>query len=274
MVYCGLKKFPKALEFFQMALTCPSKVLSAIQVEAYKKYVCCSLIATGEVAPLPAKLMSPVVARSVVRLAGHYEAYARAYKLGTEAYLKALPEHLEAFKKDRNWGLIKQANEAFARRSISRLTATYVTLSIADITRDCNLRGVKECERILVSMIEDGSLFAQINQKDGMVIFEEQPDEYNSASMIKALDAKVQEVIHLTDKLKAKEKDIVLNQRYIVKTTPGLTANLGAGAGGGAAGAGMMGPGGFGFGGPGGFRGGDEEDYELQRAMADSRMQS
>jgi hypothetical protein len=46
MVYCGLKKFAKALEFFQMALTCPSKVLSAIQVEAYKKYVCCSLIST------------------------------------------------------------------------------------------------------------------------------------------------------------------------------------------------------------------------------------
>jgi len=278
MIYCGLKKFTKALEFFQMALTCPSKVLSAIQVEAYKKYVCCCLITTGEVTPLPGKLTSQVVARNVIRLAGHYEAFARAYKLGVDVLVKSLSEHTEAFKKDRNYGLIKQSIEAHIRRNITRLTATYVTLSLADITRECNLKSVKDCEKILLGMIEDGTLYAQINQKDGMVIFQEQPDEYNSATMIKQLDSKIQEVVVLSEKLKAKEKEVVLNMKYIVKTTPGLTANLAHPGGGGPANAaamgamGAMGPGFGGFAGPGGFR--DDEDIQLQMAMDNSRMHS
>jgi len=35
-----------------------------------------------QIAPLPGKLTSPVVLRNVVRLAGHYDAFARALKQG------------------------------------------------------------------------------------------------------------------------------------------------------------------------------------------------
>jgi len=268
MIYAGLKKFAKALEFFQLCLTAPSKALSAIQVEAYKKYVCISLIETGEVAPLPSKLTSPVVARNVVRLAGHYESFARVYKSGAghESIIKSFSEHADAFRKDRNFGLIRQSIDAAVRRTISRLTSTYVTLSLQEIAQAANLKTTKEAEKILVGMIEDGVLYAQMNQRDGMVIFNEQPDEYNSTLMIRQLDAKIQEVIQLSDKLKNKEKDIVTNIKYIVKTTPGLTAGLSGAASGAMAGPG--GPGG-GFGG-GGFRD-DMDDMQMRMAMEESR---
>jgi len=274
MLYCGLKKFAKAMEFFQLCLTAPSKVLSAIQVEAYKKYVCVSLIESGEVAPLSSKLTSAVVARNVVRLAAHYEAFARVYKSGGghEMLVKAFTEHAEAFRKDKNFGLIRQAMEAHVRRNISRLTSTYVTVSLADIAATANVKTNKEAEKFLVSMIDDGVLYAAINQKDGMVIFHEQPDEYNSTAMIRSLDAKILEVVQLTDKLKAKEKEIVTNVKYIVKTTPGLTAGL-SGAAAGGVGGGGMGPGGFGPGGFGGFGGrGDDDDMALRFAL-DQSMQ-
>jgi len=264
MIYCGLKKFAKAQEFFQLALTAPSKVLSLIQVEAYKKYLCCSLIETGEIAPLPGKLTSPVVARNVVRLAGHYEAFGRALKLGVDAAHKSLAEHLDTFRKDKNLGLLKQSVDAMARRNIVRLTSTYVTLSLAEIKQSANVKTEKEAEKILVGMIDDGVLSAQISQKDGMVIFHEQPDELDTSKMIKQLDTKIQEVIVLSDKLKSKERDIVVNIKYVVKTTPGLTQNLAAqGQMGGPMGMGGMG---MGMGGPG-----FADDVQLAMALEESR---
>jgi COP9 signalosome complex subunit 3 len=40
--------------------------------------------------------------------------------------------------------------------------------------------------------IEDGDIFAEINQKDGMVSFREDPEEYNSVEMVNRLDAEMQ----------------------------------------------------------------------------------
>ncbi len=73
--------------------------------------------------------------------------------------------------------------------------------------------------------IADGALYARISQSNGMVHFNEAPDEYCTAAMIKALDSKIQEVVTLSDKLKAKEKEVVCSVKYIAKTTPGTCHN-------------------------------------------------
>jgi len=39
--------------------------------------------------------------------------------------------------------------------------------------------------------IEDGEIFATINQKDGMVRFHDNPEQYKSASMLQQLDKEV-----------------------------------------------------------------------------------
>lgn len=41
------------------------------------------------------------------------------------------------------------------------------------------------------SQIEDGEIFATINQKDGMVRFHDNPEKYNSAAMLLELDKEV-----------------------------------------------------------------------------------
>lgn len=46
---------------------------------------------------------------------------------------------------------------------------------------------------LFVLQIEDGEIFATINQKDGMVQFHDNPEKYNSAFMLLQLD---KEVIH------------------------------------------------------------------------------
>ncbi len=51
--------------------------------------------------------------------------------------------------------------------NIRRLTKTFLTLSLADVASRAGLSGPEEAEKWLVIMIEEGSIFASISQKDG-----------------------------------------------------------------------------------------------------------
>ena len=63
-----------------------------------------------------------------------------------------------------------------------RLTKTFLTLSLEDVASKVGLASPKEAERQLVTMIEEGSIFARISQKDGnslKPIFKELKKEKN-----------------------------------------------------------------------------------------------
>jgi len=53
--------------------------------------------------------------------------------------------------------------------NIRRLTKTFLTLSLADVATRAGLSCPKEAEKWLVIMIEEGSIFASISQKDGKI---------------------------------------------------------------------------------------------------------
>jgi len=284
-----LKKFEKALEFFQLALTLPSRVLSLVQVESYKRFILSGLILNGEVPQLPMKLTSQVVLRNIDRITQPYVELQRAFKKGVDAVEKVFKENSEFYKKDHTSGLVKQAIESLNRRNIHRLTNTYITLSLQDIAQSAHLKGPKEAERIVLNMIEDGAIFATINQRDGMVQFLENPEDYDTSQQVTILDNKIQEVIGLSEKLKNVEKSILLNHKYIVRTTQGLLQNVASGGGSSGlppmmgmgppgmmammmSGMGNMGNMGMGMGmGPHGMAGAasarEQEDLELKQAM-------
>jgi len=255
MIYIGLKQFPKALEAFQLALTIPSMMLSAVHVEAFKKYILCCLIVHGELMRLPEKTTSHVVSRNVDRICPAYLELTRAYRRGPEEMHKCLEANQDIFKKDRNLGLVRQTIQACVRNNISRLTKTYVTLSLADLATQANLGHPTQAEKILVNMIEEGQIFASINMKDGMISFLEDPEEYDTSGMAAELDSKIQEVIDLSRELQERDRDLQLNQQYLIKTNPGMLAAAAAG--------------------PGGERGGGggmAEDEMVMRAMEASLM--
>jgi len=232
LLFLGVKKHAKALESFQLVLTTPSGSLSAIQVEAFKRYVICCLIVHGELIQLNNKLTSPAVSRNIDRVCISYIEFARAYKKSADSAQKVIDEKQEEFTKDKTLGLAKQALNALAKRNILRLTNTYVTLSLTDLTKMANLRSTGQAELALLRMIEEGTLFAKINQKDGMVSFLEDPEEYDTTAMVEKLDAKIKEAVDLSRKLKEVDRQITLDPNYIKKTTSlGDTDHLGGGGG-------------------------------------------
>jgi len=82
-------------------------------------------------------------------------------------------------------------------------------------------------------MIEDGAIFATINQRDGMISFLEDPEDYDTKEVVEKIDEKIREVMELSGKLSELERDLLVNPSYITKTNPQLFGREGGGGGGG-----------------------------------------
>ncbi|OAY67946.1 COP9 signalosome complex subunit 3 [Ananas comosus] len=91
--------------------------------------------------------------------------YASGKYSDLEAFIQS---NVEKFQSDNNLGLVKQVLSSLYKRNIQRLTQTYLTLSLQDIANAVQLKTPKEAEMHVLRMIQDGEIFATINQKDGM----------------------------------------------------------------------------------------------------------
>jgi len=217
-VYVGMKLYKKALEFFKLVFTAPAVVLSAIMVEAYKKFVLVSLIVYGQVAAIP-KYTSSVVGRHIKNATVPYQELANAYSThSTEDLQKCIATCAETFQKDGNFGLAKQCLRALNNANIKRHTQTYLTLSLRDIADSTKLAN-SEVETTLLRMIEDNEIFASINQKDGMVAFQEDPEHYNTNRMMAHMDAQIDRTIALDKKLRTLDELISLTPTYVQRTS-------------------------------------------------------
>ncbi|KAI4388751.1 hypothetical protein MLD38_001055 [Melastoma candidum] len=94
------------------------------------------------------------------------------------------------------------------KHNIQRLTQTYLTLSLQDIAHTVQLDSPKEAEMLVLQMIQDGQIYAAINQKDGMVRFLEDPEQYKSCQMIDRIDSSIQRIMNLSRKLSSMEESM------------------------------------------------------------------
>lgn len=217
MIFIGLKRFNKALEFFQHAITAPATTLTAITVEAYKKFVLVSLIQTGQVPAFP-KYTPAVVQRNLKSCTQFYIDLASNYSSGKISVLEAcVNTNTEKFKNDSNLGLVKQVLSSLYKRNIQRLTQTYLTLSLQDIASTVQLETAKQAELHVLQMIQDGEIFATINQKDGMVSFNEDPEQYKTCQMTEYIDTAIRRIMALSKKLTTVDEQISCDHSYLSK---------------------------------------------------------
>ena len=74
--------------------------------------------------------------------------------------------------------------------------------------------------------IEDGDIFASINQKDGMVVFLDNPEKYNSARMFRKIEDEMKKCMETEEQLRKMDQEISLNPRFVhkIKATEGEMA--------------------------------------------------
>lgn len=223
MLYCGLKKFERAMECFQMVLSVPSSGVSAVQVEAYKKYILVSLMTNSKLVPLPSRTTSQAL-RVLDRLVQQpYIMLASAYaNARLDAWHTVMLKFQDALAQDKNLGLVKQLTKRLLLTNIQRLSDTYITLSLSSLAEQVRLPSAAVAEAYLMQMINEGMIFASIDQAAGMVSFVDDSEEYDSAQMVRQIDGKIREVVDLSNKLQDKSRALSLDPKYVARTEKSL----------------------------------------------------
>ena len=74
--------------------------------------------------------------------------------------------------------------------------------------------------------IEDGDIYASINQKDGMVVFLDNPEKYNSARMFRKIEDEMKKCMETEEQLRKMDQEISLNPSFVrkIKATEGEIA--------------------------------------------------
>jgi len=217
MVYIGVKQYTKSLDFFNNALTVPAYALSAIMVECFKKFVLVSLLVHGKFLGI-SKNATQLVHRHMKTFCSQYVDFANAFASNDNGKVKEIVDkNQDLFQKDNNYGLVKQCMSSLYTRNIQRLTATFMTLSLNDIAKMVNLPNGKAAESILLRMIENGEINAVINQKDGMVSFEEDVYPFNHPQTTSSLDTRIQRSVELSKRLKSIDENISSSTTYVAR---------------------------------------------------------
>ncbi|CAN8256350.1 unnamed protein product [Cochlearia groenlandica] len=218
MICIGLKRFEKALELFYNVFTAPMYIVNIIAIEAYKKYILVSLIHNGQYTDSLPKCTSTVAQRNLKDYCKAYIDLGKCYNEGKISELQAaVVAYTSDFEEDKNLGLAKQAASSLYKRNILRLTQKYLTLSLQDIANMVQLDNAKEAEMHVLQMIQDGQIHALINQKDGMVRFLEDPEQYKSSEMIEIMDSVIQRSIGLSKNLLAMGESLACDPQYLRK---------------------------------------------------------
>ncbi|KDP46321.1 hypothetical protein JCGZ_10161 [Jatropha curcas] len=218
MICIGQKRFKKALELLHNVVTAPMSSINAIAVEAYKKYILVSLIHQGQFSTSLPKYASTAAQRNLKNFCQPYIELANSYSTGKIEELESnVQANREKFESDNNFGLVKQVLSSMYKRNIQRLTQTYLTLSLQDIANTVQLNSPKEAEMHVLQMIQDGEIYATINQKDGMVRFQEDPEQYKTCEMIECIDSSIQRIMELSKKLTAMDELMSCDPLYLAK---------------------------------------------------------
>ncbi|KAG5641555.1 hypothetical protein DXG03_004782 [Asterophora parasitica] len=217
-----LKLWKPAEDCFEIAVSAPGIVPAALQLEALKKLRIVQLISGGKVAPLP-KYTHQVLTRLLKNTP--YNAFINAYPHNVTVLQDVLQREAQLFATEKNTGLLNQALARAPRWALKKLTATYVTLNLADIGRAVNIEREEDVRGLLLDMIEAGDVAAQISA-DGSVTFSDPAPTFTKAQ-VDAVLADVQAQGTLLSQL---EKEMERSKEFLGK----VVKNRDEGGGGGA----------------------------------------
>lgn len=178
-----------------------------------------SLIHHGVVPSFP-KATSSVVSRQLKATCTEYHELVTAYSSQNIHRLRTLSEsHRGVYEADGNWGLVKQCVRSLFKRSILRLTQTYLTLSLKDIAETIKLSSADEAEGYILRMIEAGEINATIDQRAGMVNFQEDFSALHGSAMGHQLEERIAKVMALSSKLQSVSDTMSCDKAYLSKMT-------------------------------------------------------
>lgn len=210
LIYAAVKNFDRASHFFEVVLTMPAHVMNPIMQETYKKHIILTLLVHGKLPEniLP-KYASACVTRQRKQLGYPYLKLANEYSsLNYEKIRRFVNGNSSTYERDENMGLIKQCLTQVHKRNIQRLTQTFLTLPLRDVANYVGLASEKEAELYILNMIDDGEISATINQRDGMVVFQDSLERFDTSAVFQKLQEDMSATMTLINTLKKMESEV------------------------------------------------------------------
>ncbi|KAG1451747.1 hypothetical protein G6F56_008000 [Rhizopus delemar] len=142
IIHAANKKWNRALDFLSIIISAPTqKMISAIQIAAYKKYILISLIHEGQVKSLP-KYTASSVEKVCKGQSLPYQQLAEAFKdTNIQAFQNTASQSSNIFESDKHIGLVKQCFQSIQRKKIKELTKVYITVGLNDMAQKIGNQG-------------------------------------------------------------------------------------------------------------------------------------
>lgn len=198
LVLVGRKEFRAALQKCRLALTVPAPSpgpFFAAAINTYKMYILLHLLVAGT-SPPPPKFTS-YQSGSLRKAVSLYEELAVAYEVMDMAQLQQIIESNRCvFEKQGNLGIVKQLVESLFQKLISRLSNSYVTMTLKDVASKVGLSSEDNVHDVMVQMVDAKRLNASIDERENIVqlmdndvLDEEQlSEEVSAIGMTQCLD--------------------------------------------------------------------------------------
>jgi COP9 signalosome complex subunit 3 len=163
-VYIGLRNFSRARLFLEYVLLSPSQqhTPSALQVEAYKKWVVIGLLADGKQFPSP-RTADALVWKNIRNCSKAYDALVDDFEKRDHRKFQADAEvGMQIWEEDGNLGLIQEALSALQRFRVIDLRKTYAALPVSRLAKKLDL-ALGEAHQLLQGMISGKHLYASLS---------------------------------------------------------------------------------------------------------------
>ncbi len=145
-------------------------------------------------------------------------------KKGLEELNTLVSSFSTKLKKDDMLGLVKRCLKMFVRHKIASQTRTYVTLSLQDLAKTAGCHSKEEAESVLVDMISQGEISAQVDQATEVVLFlDEEISESgggSSGGLLEMIANQTTKMLLIAKSLRDKNESLTTNKTYVSKFVP------------------------------------------------------
>jgi len=162
-VYIGLRSYTRARIFLEFVILTPTQqhACSALQVEAYKKWVMIGLLAEGKTFPLP-RTHDAAVIRSIKSIAKPYDALADSFeRRDWRKYQAEMDYGTQIWHEDGNLRMVGEAGVALLRYRVSDLQKTYAALPVTRVASHIGFTP-DDTAQMLTNMIRSRTLNASL----------------------------------------------------------------------------------------------------------------
>ena len=214
-VYIGLRNYSRARLFLEYVLLSPSiqHAASALQVEAYKKWVLIGLLADGKTFPLP-RTADQAIIKNLQSMSKAYDALADSFvRRNWKKYQADLDAGSQVWIEDGNLRLVKEVGEALVRYRVIDLQKMYAALPISRVATHLDL-ATGETLSLLTGMIARNQLSASISTSGAEAVLRFDLDTSNTLEAVD-LDAQTRRIADLTAFVRDADRRLQLTREHV-----------------------------------------------------------